>query len=72
MPGTKAVSNVQLVTVIWIQELLVMVLITMSIVQAQYIYIRTVINFLPVLPKHLVTYPHREEDQGIDLAPLFL
>ena len=23
-------------------------------------------------PKLLLTYPHREEDQGIDLAPLFL
>ena len=33
MPGTKPVLSVQFVTVFWTQELLVMVLMTMSIVQ---------------------------------------
>ena len=31
-----------------------------------------IVNFSPMLPKLLLTYPHREEDRGIDLAPLFL
>ena len=34
--------------------------------------ISTYINFSPMSPKLFRTYPHREEDRGIDLAPLFL
>ena len=30
------------------------------------------VNFSPMSPKLFHTYPHREEDWGIDLAPLFL
>ena len=30
------------------------------------------VNFSPMSPKLFRTYPHREEDRGIDLAPLFL
>ena len=43
VPGTKPVSNVQFVTVNWTQELLVMVLIIMSIVQAK-LYLPSNIN----------------------------
>jgi hypothetical protein len=32
----------------------------------------TTVNLSPVSPKLFRTYPHREEDQGIGLAPLFL
>jgi hypothetical protein len=31
-----------------------------------------VLIFSPMSPKLLLTYPHREENRGIDLAPLFL
>ena len=30
------------------------------------------VTFSPISPKLLLTYPHREKDWGIDLAPLFL
>jgi hypothetical protein len=30
------------------------------------------IDFSPMLPKLFRTYPHKEENRGIDLAPLFL
>ena len=36
------------------------------------LYISPVVNFSPMSPKLFRTYPHREEDWGIDLAPLFL
>ena len=32
----------------------------------------TGVNFSPMSPKLLLTYPHREEDQGITMASLFL
>ena len=32
----------------------------------------TRVNFSPMSPRLLLTYPHREEERGIDLAPLFL
>ena len=31
-----------------------------------------VVNFLPMSPKFLPTYPSREKDRGIVMAPLFL
>ena len=33
---------------------------------------RPVVNFSRMSPKLFRTYPHREEDQGIDFTPLFL
>ena len=30
------------------------------------------VNFSPMSPKFLLTYPHREEDRGIAMASLFL
>ena len=34
--------------------------------------IKAKVNFSPMSPKLLLTYPHREEDRGIAMASLFL
>ena len=39
---------------------------------ARIIFLTTIVNFSPMSPKLFRTYPHREEDWGIDLTPLFL
>jgi hypothetical protein len=39
---------------------------------AQIRNLTTDVNSSPMSPKLLLTYPHREEERGIDLAPLFL
>ena len=38
----------------------------------KYSKMAALVNFSPMSPKLFRTYPHREEDRGIDLAPLFL
>ena len=40
-------------------------------IETQFLWL-TEVKFSPMSPKLFRTYPHREEDRGIDLAPLFL